>query len=330
MQYLKVGLIGGLGKQGEKLVTLLRNNCPLNIKPDFLYYLHRGYDVNMKNKTVSFIDGLFLCDVIIIASPNNTHIDYIKYLYEHYYSGYIFCEKPIANSLEDLNYLNKLPGIFREKILFGFNLRYGDCLPSNLKMKDLGNLVYISVVDGHGLAYKQEYKNSWRNNPKNNTNGIIGNVLLHYLDMFNYFFGTPMNTNIWGEKQSPFSQVFDTVHYSGNYQNGCLFADVFLSYSTPCISYIKAIFDNGIIEYGDEIVIRYPRETCNSNGNFISPDIKKIIKKDINEIWTESQINMIKYFINLIIMKDKIDLKQFLDSLKSTEFLLKHLENYAP
>jgi predicted dehydrogenase len=325
MKKLKLGVIGGLGRQGKKLLNIVRNVNSHDIL--YVYYLHRQYEENIFDKTVFSIDELFSCDAIIIASPNNTHTGYIKYLFDRDYPGYVFCEKPIANSLKELAILDNLPVKYKEKILFDFNLRFNNHFYNDFYIDELGNLLYISIIDGHGLAYQKEYEMSWRNSPEKNINGIIENVLIHYIDLFMYFGGQPTGVIFHKGMHGPFSNVFDTVHYSANYQynNNIFCADVFLSYSIPCISCIKMVFDNGFIEYGKNIVIRYPRETFNSNGNFIQPGIKKIIKKSIGDIWTDSQINAINFFIRTVQKNDPIDLKQYNSSLKSTEYLLKNI-----
>jgi predicted dehydrogenase len=313
---LKLGIIGGYGKQGKKLADLLQANCSV----EFIYYLHRDYSVNDKNTTGSIKD-LLKCEGIIIASPNNTHFQYIKYFNEVNYFGYIFCEKPACNTLDELKYLSNISDSLKSRLLFGFNLRFDKYITNSFCISDLGKCLYITIISGHGLAYKKGYEKSWRNSQKKNKNGIIENVLIHYIDRFLSEFGNPSEMIYQKQRRGPVSVTYDTVHYSAIFNdNICL--DVFISYAMPCLSNIKVIYENGLVEFGDEITISYPRDYFSENGNFVAPKIQKMIKKNIDEIWTESQNNIIKYFLEKLNGGQQFDLIHYDNSINSTKYLL--------
>ena len=78
----------------------------------------------------------------------------------------MFCEKPPVTNIKELNQLKNLN---TGKIYFNFNQRFSSTgeIFKKIKKFNLGDLVYATVINSHGLAFKKEYKFSWRSNLKN-------------------------------------------------------------------------------------------------------------------------------------------------------------------
>ena len=64
-----------------------------------------GMRPHMWNHHTDNFTDLIGSTAIIIASPNDTHVEYIKKILEVCPESYIFCEKPPAVNLGELDYL---------------------------------------------------------------------------------------------------------------------------------------------------------------------------------------------------------------------------------
>lgn len=82
---MKVLLIGGLGSIGKRYAAILRN-----LKVNF-----DTYDI-----TVRFEPKFENYDSFIVATPTDTHLDYLKKLKS--FGRPILCEKPISKNVDDI------------------------------------------------------------------------------------------------------------------------------------------------------------------------------------------------------------------------------------
>ena len=99
----------------------------------------------------------------------------------------IFCEKPPAKSINEMNkikkYLKK-----NTKLMFGFNHRFH---PAVIKAKNIidnkkfGNVITVRGV--YGKSGGINFRNSWRNSKKISGGGILFDQGIHMIDLFRYF-----------------------------------------------------------------------------------------------------------------------------------------------
>ena len=143
-----------------------------------------GYDnifnFNYHNDDINIIED---SDVFFIASPNETHVFWIKKLEK--FNKYIFCEKPPATNQNDLKHIQN----YRDKLYFNFNYRYSYLANIINKFKingDIGDPIYINCSSTHGLAFKRSFKENWRFNNENLFSSIVGNLGIHYIDFISY------------------------------------------------------------------------------------------------------------------------------------------------
>ena len=59
---------------------------------------------------------------------------------------------------------------------------------SKIDKYKLNDLLYASVISGHGLGFKSEYSKSWRANKKECKKGVFEIVSIHWIDLINYHF----------------------------------------------------------------------------------------------------------------------------------------------
>ena len=120
MSLLDVCFIGN-GSHANRI-----KNVFSNIKIDFNFIEHdRTLDLDRQTDVLNR-------DIIFITSPNNTHIDYIKPL-SMIYDGYVYCEKPPINKVEDLEIFDL---INPSKFFFGFNYRFSEIQKFILQTKE--------------------------------------------------------------------------------------------------------------------------------------------------------------------------------------------------
>ena len=92
---LRVGIIGN-GFHSKRIQNILR-------KKKISFFLYKPN--RPKYYDFEEFEKLKKCNVIFIISPNKTHLDYIKKLYN---KRYIFCEKPQFPQKKKLSNLKKL------------------------------------------------------------------------------------------------------------------------------------------------------------------------------------------------------------------------------
>ena len=303
----KIAIIGN-GSQSKRIQRILNK---LNLG----YFI---YHPSNKQSKITFGDVL-VSDAVFICSPNNTHIEYIKKLGKN---KYIFCEKPPVNKIIDLKYLKKED---YKKLYFNFNYRFSSIskiLKDSNKFK-LGNLLYGSIIFGHGLASKKEYINSWRSKKNECPKGVFEVVSVHIIDLINFYFNVkkinlPTLTNVSGIGNS-----YDTSKITINLSNNS-HIDIFSTYFSPYHEEWSLIYENGIIKFENGIlVIRGPKNIFNKKGFFKKPKI--IYKKLISEQkdFDDSLVDSTNYFISVFKKNKPFPKEIFKKSLDTNWIILK-------
>lgn len=254
--------IVGFGSQGKRVYKILRSKKIIILKKK---------KINIKNLTVTQnVEDLKNCKYIFLCSPNSTHY---KYLTEKNFSNsYIFCEKPPVITKKQLEKLKKLN---LKKIYFNFNYRFSkinEAIQLSKKF-NFGNMLYGSIMMGHGLASKKEYKQSWRKK-ESSVYEVLGP---HIIDLININFKIKDKVKKIRVKRN---KKINSFFYIKTKDDGKI--DVFLSYISPFVQSFKFIFENGILTINkNNIELRGPRNTFDKKGFFITPKI--LIKKIYNQ-----------------------------------------------
>ena len=305
---MKIGIIGD-GKHATRIKRILKkNNYKFFIyKPDAPKY----YDIKKYN-------DLKKCKIIFILTPNNTHYTYLRDLYKN---RYIFCEKPPVTKNSHLKYLSK---INISKVYFNFNFRFSilaDIL-NKVKKHKLGNLIYANINLTHGYGLTEEYKKDWRSKKNKNNLGIYEMVLIHYLDLINYYFNLKKNSKVSLKKISNLGSSYDTCNVRLETNNAAQI-DLFASYSTAFYRNIFFIFNNGyILQDEKEIKIFGPAINKDKNNKFIKPEIKEKIKINYFLDYEKSLEKSVNFFLKTARKKKKFNNFSQYKSLESNEILI--------
>lgn len=315
-------MIGLIGYRNHSL-KILNILVKYNYKNIIVYCRDKKKLLNVK-KNILYTDDineLIKCSIIFICSPNNTHYKYIKKFLSK--DTYIFCEKPASVCLKEVKKLKNLKNQLKEKIYFNFNYIKSNTyyfIDKEIKNKQNGELMHVSIYATHGLFFKNKFNKNWRIQNKNIFEEITGNLGIHYINLLNHLFGKikiiNKNTNRFSKKGTDSSLI--TIRSSKGKT-----ASIYLSYATVFSQEIKIFFTNSILEISSNNIYKYsPRDTFDSKGRFIKPR-KKLIKKnsDISKLSLEESV---KFFMNVAYSKKKFNIDDYNLALNSSIIILKN------
>jgi len=314
-------MIGIIGYRNHSLKIL--NILIKLIYKNITVYCRDKKNLSSEQKGVNCTSDLKIlndCKIIFITSPSNTHVFYIKKFLNK--RGYIFCEKPAATTIKEINYLNKIKSI--EKGYIYFNFKYLNSSVYKLLDKELNNikngkLMHVSMYASHGLFFNKNYTKNWRIQNKNIFDNITGNLGIHYLNLLINIFGKINKINIF---KSNFSNKGNDTSLITLQSSSGETASIFLSYATVCTKEIKFFFTNAIIEILDNKIYKYaPRDTFNNEGSYVKP--KKILISKNGDLSLNSLNSSVKYFMKTSISKNRFSIDQFNNALLSSQILLK-------
>lgn len=316
---LKFGFIG-FGNHALRLIGII-NSKYKNVALK-LYNHRKNYDKALPGMdNVYSLDELKDCDAVFISSPNDSHFCYLKYLAENY-SGYVFCEKPPVTESKDLEYLESVSNDVKKRFYFNFNYRfspYFESLKNDSKEYNLGKFVTASIVQGHGLALKECYKNTWRSNKKTHKSGVFETFSIHYFDMFVYLFGFPKKYANFTASLSPCGDSVDNSSFVCQFNNDSTL-NLTVSYTTPKINSLVFVFENGIIKFEDDKKIYSPRDTFDENGLFTNPPL--LLEEPMcGDVYTNSLKDSVLYFCEAVENALELDLKAYEASVNTNKLL---------
>jgi predicted dehydrogenase len=261
---ISVGMVG-IRNHAQRLRSLLE--CIVDVR--WLYHPHRVID---DPRYTPDFQKLRECDAIVIASPNDTHVSYLRSL--HDFDGYVLCEKPAATTMHEIHALEDLLGPPPERLMFNFPYRHAKFTKTLSRSLDrLGTVIGISITVGHGLAFKPEYAGSWRADASRHPQGVIETVGIHFIDLALSLFEKPcsmiknMSSNVSrvGSSADTARIVFEVNHAT---------VSIFVSYAMPFVFEVDVIGTDGRFTLRDgEMRLRAPRETFDERGFFIQPPI---------------------------------------------------------
>lgn len=300
---MKIGIIGN-GNHSKKIQNILKKK-----KLDFyIYRAKKPSYSNLKN-----FETLKKCNVIFILSPNNTHYNYIKKMYDG--KRYIFCEKPPATKKSELNLLEKKK---YNKIYFNFNYRFSMISSILQKQKVLNDLIYANIILSHGYAQKKEYKYNWRSNKKHCAKGIYEMLTIHFIDLINFLFKIKKIRNPNLLNISKKGSSYDTASVEIILKNKGII-NIFNTYNAPYSKKLFFLFKNKIIEQVEKkISVKGPLLNFDKSNNFKPPKIiKKITDKD-----NFSLEKSLDYFLQTVEKNGIFSKKSLITSISTNRLIL--------
>ena len=316
----KIGFIG-YRNHAKKLLDIVEEK---NFSVSCIYHPTKNID---DSRITNNLTDMYECDAIVIASPNNTHFEYLKEFIENS-NCFIYCEKPPVTSLEGIKYLEGLTDKQKKRIHFGFNLRFSkfnEILKEYSNSEKLGRIIQINIITSQGLAFKKKYFTDWRSDGKNNLHNIIENNSIHWIDLIIFNFGKVIDGNYMPRLISNNGTSFDTNSVNLQFKNGIV-SSIFTSYATPLVENIVIIGTNGFIIIKDnKMELFHPRDTFDKNGLFTNPKNKEEIDFSFQNIGKDSLEKSIGYFLEHLKNSKSFDITYF-DTCVYTNKLILDLE----
>lgn len=216
--------------------------------------------------------AILACDGVIIASPHQTHFDYIMRLVES--RLFILCEKPPANTESQLNQLASLLSEQKARVAFNFNYVHTDfavAAREKLSEGSLGLPLAINFTASHGLAFKATFANNWRLTGVDPFSTILGNLGIHYLHLVLNLIGPVADWHLTRWAASPQTNGVDSVALMLNTSQRVV-VQIFLSYASPYINSAQLILTDGMICLDNgRVTIAGPRDSFDDSGRFVKP-----------------------------------------------------------
>ena len=314
----KIGIIGYRNQAGV-LLNLLEENSDCNVTTIY----HPSKSIKDARGTNNLSD-IYECEAVVIASPNHTHFEYIQKLIKNF-DGYIFCEKPPVTSLNELKDLENIPDKKKLKIFFNFNFRFSklsDNFKKQINSKNIGSIIHIDIISGHGLAFKNQYTNSWRADGKRNLNNILDTVAIHYLDLLSFHLEGFDKSFYFPSLISGNGTSFDTCYLVLKYSNGMTIS-ILNSYATPSIDEILIVGTEGFFSIrNNQLEVHSPRDTFDSRGFFIPPPISYKENFSMQNDYNDSLKKSLNFFISHVNENKDFDIQHFNKSLLTNKLIL--------
>lgn len=249
---MKIGIIG-LGSIGRRHASCLKQLgykevIALEIKEGQM----RAIPEELEHIKMVYDEGEFYSlniEGVIISNPTIYHINSMKIPLEKQLP--IFVEKPLSNSLKELQEINKYD---LSKIMVGFCLRYNDLINSIknfIESRNLGRIFKANLYCGQYLPswhpyadYRTEYY------ARKELGGGVLRTLSHEIDLMFYFFGNVKELCAVVDKISNLEiDVDDNVNIISKMENG-IQVNIEIDYLNPISTRKGAIFGSeGLIEY---------------------------------------------------------------------------------
>ena len=193
------GLIG-YGKMGK-----IRAKTAIDLGANLISYYDPNEIINL-DKKVKKVEDLIKdpsIDSVFISTPNFMNAELTIKCLEA--GKNVFCEKPPALNLSELNQVKKVHSNSEKALMYGFNHRYHESI---IHMKNLiqggeyGKLIWMR--GRYGKSTDENFFDSWRAKKKFSGGGIVIDQGIHMLDLFLLFAGefdsihASLSNRYWG------------------------------------------------------------------------------------------------------------------------------------
>jgi predicted dehydrogenase len=205
MKNLKFGVIGLRSGEGfvEHLVKHPRAELTgiCDVDPAKLEQITKKFSLKIPTKTQDYrvLVANSEVDVVIVASPDHFHREQVLAALEA--GKHVFCEKPLALTLDDCKVMIEAEKNANGRCFIGQVCRYA---PGFLKAKDLVNQGVVGDLFLVESEYAHDYSNmeatSWRRDPRLKRYGFVGGGC-HAVDLIRWVAGNPSEVSAYGNQK---------------------------------------------------------------------------------------------------------------------------------
>lgn len=257
---------------------------------------------NKVNYDKENLNKLKIFNVFFITSPDNTHFHYITKLYKF---GYIFCEKPPCTKIKQLKLLEKINS---RKIYYNFNERFSKLyeILKNRKKYNLGRLLHGTIIKGHALGLKKNYRKNWRSKKKISKKGILEVVSIHFLDIINNIFEIKKIEYLKLNNHSIYGNSYDNANIILTTKDNAILS-IFNSWTSELVQKNIFIFKNGSIEKNDNsIIVKGPALNLDKNNFTRPPKVKAKFNLNLKNLNNNTLLKSVEYFLEISSEKKKL------------------------
>ncbi|MBM27534.1 MAG: hypothetical protein CME58_04055 [Halieaceae bacterium] len=241
-----------------------------------------GDKTQIFNSVEELVDSGMAFDGIMICSPTQNHFEHLMALRN--IANYIFVEKPIFSSLEDIKISrSELTEEERRRILVGHHRRHSSYFGSLHDTIKLGKLGEIRCYSGHVCFYKPDKYFSdapWRMEPGG---GPIFINLIHEVDLMQRLFGPIASVEAMTSGGEPTgSSLENTCVANLQHKNGIIGSFVISDRTTSTMSWERSTGENPAFpnDGGDYLYI------FGAEGSISFPDFKLVYSERPD--WTKA------------------------------------------
>ena len=210
-------------------------------------------------------------DAVIVANPTSMHLDIAIPAAEA--GCHILLEKPVSNSLERLDVLQKTTEKSGSRILVGFQFRYHPTLNKARELIQANTLGKILTVHAHWGEYLpqwhpwEDYRQSYA--ARSDLGGGVIVTLTHPLDYLRYLFGEVESLWSFNGHISPLeADVEDVAEIGLKFTNGAL-GGVHVNYfQRPPVHRLEIVGTEGTLRWDNADGILHLHKMPASFGSF--------------------------------------------------------------
>ncbi len=200
--FFLIGCAGYIAKRHVEAIHKLKNSELISVfdpSSNVGYLDSFSFKINYFSNFDDFVNNLnnfnksISNKYLVICSPNNTHVNYIKFGLKNNFK--IICEKPICIKKKEYEYLLSLNELEKNNVYSLLQLRYSKSIykikkyfSSIIKINKSRKIIKLKYVTPRG----KWYFNTWKGDPKR-SGGILLNIGIHLFDFLIFIFGEPMN-----------------------------------------------------------------------------------------------------------------------------------------
>lgn len=276
-------------------------------------------------KTTTDLDELISADAVIVCSPSDTHAAYVARLLDG--DAFILCEKPLAVNHEELTWYRSLASAARRRIFCNLNYVYTDLALHAQKAVATGRLgkaIHAQFTATHGLAFRESFAENWRLQQQDVFSTIVGNLGIHYIDLFAALFGSVQDCQVQRAAWSPKTQGADSCLMTATTVDGGS-ASIYLSYATSYCNSARVMFTDGALVLDDGCVFEYaPRDHVDADGRFATPQARQLSRSESSKAYYDTSIERaLGVFLDRARRGEGADDADFQRALTSAELILR-------
>ena len=235
---------------------------------------------------------LGIADFIVIACPDPFHIDWLIYLSQMEYKGYVFCEKSPVTNINQLRILREINNL---NLYFNFPLNFTNFLMINSKSNASPR---IELNWGHNLALKDKYISSWRSKIELCEFGVATSLGIHFVNQAVYLYGNPEDYSVEYLNLSQTGSSPDTFKIDMRFKDD-LIIQINCSYAVDEVMRIA---------FEPETAIDFLKIGRNLRSESPSQNKSKINRYEINQDvdpFLYGNLKSIEHFLHVMSMKEK-------------------------